>query len=150
VQKVVSSKIKEIEALLLQEPLALEAAIEALRTVGTPLIEEVSGYSRFLWVTHFYYANQPVEHVAVYESHIPFNEERALLEPIAGTSLYAKTTIVPYNQVVHYGFSINDSLQAVCDQRMKQLVLDPFNPFQEEQTFDGLTLSVFQTPDKRI
>lgn len=143
-----SYRIRELQAAIRVNPEAHHDFLIALKKEGTPIIEEVEGYKRFVWVTHVYLANQPLENVAVYETHLPFNEERATLNPIEGTNLWYKTTIVPYGTRVHYGFSVNDSLRPECEKRVTQLQTDPLNlnPVLE---VNGLMLSQATTPVKK-
>lgn len=144
---VVSERIHALEKSLTENPDALMDLLDEIKAQGTPLVEVIPGYNRFVWVTHFYYTNQEIDNVVVYETHMPFNEERAVLEPIADTGLYAKTTIVPFDQRVYYGFSINDSLEVNCSKRQGQIISDPFNHFADEMVAD-LVLSMVQTPQK--
>lgn len=144
---VVSERIHALEKTLTENPNLLPDLLDELKAQGTPLVEVIPGYNRFVWVTHFYYTEAPIDNVVVYETHMPFNDERAKLESIANTGLYAKTTIVPFDHKVYYGFSVNDSLEVVCPKRQHKIISDPFNHFADE-TVSDLVLSMVQTPQK--
>lgn len=123
-----------------------DQCVAALKDLGTPIIEEREGYSRFVWVTHVYLPETPVENVVVYEKAVEFNPERAIMNRIEGTNIFWKTTIVPYDVVVEYGFSVNDSLDPQCSVRAQRLLLDPLNKFDGVQS--ALGLSAVKTPSK--
>lgn len=99
--------------------------------LGTPIIEEREGYSRFVWVTHVFDAQRPVSNVVLYEEGVAYNPERAVMDPIEGTNFFWKTTIVPYNHQLHYGFIVDH---------------DPTAPFDQSRL--DLSLSLVSTPVK--
>lgn len=123
-----------------------DQCVTTLKDLGTPIIEEREGYSRFVWVTHVYVPETPVENVVVYERNVEFNPERAIMNRIEGTNIFWKTTIVPYDVVVEYGFSVNDSFDPQCVERTQRLLRDPFNKLDGAQGAYGL--SAVKTPAK--
>jgi hypothetical protein len=146
---VVSYKIRTLEDELKTSPQAADLFIQKYMREGTPIIEEVEGYNRFVWVTHLYFSDEKFENIVVYEDHIKFNYERAEFSHVEGTNIWYKTTIVPYGQTVNYGFVKNDSLLAECGDRLGKIFLDPLNTKVEE--VNGLKLSQIvvhqKTPD---
>jgi hypothetical protein len=143
---VVSYKIRELEEQLKTNPQAAEDFKRKYISEGSPIIEEVSGYNRFVWVTHLYFSDEKFENIVVYEDHIKFNYERAQFTRVEGTDIWYKTTIVPYGQKVNYGFVINDSLNEECEERMSKIFLDPLN--KKVNKVKDITLSQVIVPQK--
>lgn len=143
---VISYKIRALEEALKEDSKAAEAFKRKIIESGTPIIEEVEGYNRFVWVTHLYFSQEDHSNIVVHEDHIAFNYERAELTRISGTDIWYKTTIVPYGQTVNYGFVIDDSLKVTCTDRLGKVVLDPNN--KETAVVEGTLLSVVKVPQK--
>lgn len=146
---VISEKVKKIVECLSSNTYSEAQCKAQILEWGTPLIEEREGYSRFVWVTHFFFAGKEVENVVIYEPHITFNPERALMERFEGTSIFWKTTLVPYDFKLRYGFIVNDSLEPSCTARANSAILDPNNSEWTKEE-NGQMLSVIQIPIKEI
>lgn len=122
----------------LEQGLVDEATCIAwLKDHGTPLMELREGYEKYLWVTHFYVAPEGVDNVVVYEPHVDFNVERAQMQRIAKSSIFAKTTLVPFNFDLQYAFSVNDTL-----------VLDPFTRGEVVTLGPEVQVNFIKTPLK--
>ncbi len=141
---VVSEKVQELIEGVENGKFTEAYCLDVIKSGTLPIIEEREGYSKYVWVTHFYIGEAHIENVVLYEPHIAFNPERAIMDRIEGTKIFWKTTLVPYDFKLKYAFSVNDSLLPTCAQRTKQLLIDPLNPLNTE--VENLLLSWAQTP----